>query len=91
MDQPGLHHTRPRCDESLGMCQSQGTCSACFPQPLPLSPVSRIHELCPEQVWSSFNSSWLKFRGKSRLWVNEAAAGSYNFPIGAEVSLSPDG
>lgn len=37
-------------------------CSACFPQPLSLSPVSRGHELCPGQLCGSFNSSWLKFR-----------------------------
>lgn len=60
-----------------GMCQSQGTCSACFPQPPSLSPASRGHELCPGQVCGSFNSSCLKFRGKSRLWVNKATAESY--------------
>lgn len=69
----------------------RGTCSACFSQPLCLSPVSRDHKFCPGQACGSFNSSWLKFRGKSRLRVNEALAGSYKttFPLEQKCHCHP--
>lgn len=57
-------------------------------QPLSLSPVSRGHELCPGQDCGSFSSSWLKFRGKSQLWVNEAAAESYKTTFPPEQSVT---